>query len=85
MVDNVYSGIEPPFILSYDRSVKLSENTHVERVEDYGNRNGVPGLTANEISAQEHLKVLTLATQFVDSGVSKTYNIGDKVTFEDFK
>ena len=85
VADNVSSGIEPPFMLYYDRSIEQFDGTHVERVEDYAYRMGVSGRTANEISGQEHLEVLALAANYVDSAVSKTCNIGDDVPYEDFK
>ena len=85
VADNVSSGIEPPFMLYYDRSIEQFDGIHVERVEDYAYRKGVSGRTANEISGQEHLEVLALAANYVDSAVSKTCNIGDDVPYEDFK
>ena len=83
--DNVSSGIEPPFSLFYDRTIASFDGQNVERVEDYAYRQGVAGRTANEISAQEHLNVLILASKYVDSAVSKTCNVGDDVTFDEFK
>jgi len=83
--DNVSSGIEPPFSLYYDRTIQGFDGASVERVEDYAYRHGVSGRTANEISAQEHLAVLSLAQKFIDSAVSKTCNVGDHVTYDEFK
>ena len=83
--DNVSSGIEPPFSLYYDRTIQLFDGAKTERVEDYAYRYGVSGKTANEISAQDHLKVLALAQQYIDSACSKTCNVGDHVTFDEFK
>lgn len=83
--DNVSSGIEPPFALFYDRTIQNFTGATTERVNDYAYANGVVGRTANEISAQEHLAVLALASKFVDSAVSKTCNVGDDVTYEEFK
>jgi len=83
--DNVSSGIEPPFALFYDRTIQNFTGATTERVNDYAYANGVAGRTANEISAQEHLAVLALASKFVDSAVSKTCNVGDDVTYEEFK
>ena len=85
VADNVSSGIEPPFALYYDRSITQFDGTQVERVEDYAYQLGIKGRTANEISAADHLKVLALCTKFVDSAVSKTCNVGDDVTYEEFK
>ena len=83
--DNVSSGIEPPFSLFYDRTIQGFDGATVERVKDYGFSHGVSGRTANEITAQEHLAVLALSQQFIDSAVSKTCNVGDHVTYEEFK
>ena len=83
--DNVSSGIEPPFSLYYDRTIQQFDGHQVERVEDYAYRQGYNGRTANEISADEHVDVLTLVSKFVDSAVSKTCNVGDDVTYEQFK
>ena len=68
--DNVSSGIEPPFALYYDRTIEGFDGQSVERVEDYAYSLGIKGRTANEISAEDHLKVLSLASQYVDSAVS---------------
>ena len=83
--DNVSSGIEPPFSLYYDRTIQQFSGAKTERVEDYAYRHGVSGRTANEISAQEHLQVLALVQRFIDSAVSKTCNVGDHVTYDEFK
>jgi ribonucleoside-diphosphate reductase alpha chain len=83
--DNVSSGIEPPFSLYYDRTIQQFDGHQIERVSDYAYMQGVSGLTANEITEEEHLSVLALASQFVDSAVSKTCNVGDDVSYDDFK
>ena len=57
--DNVSSGIEP-FALYYDRTIRVRRSV-MERVEDYAYSLGIKGRTANEISADEHVKVLALA------------------------
>jgi len=83
--DNVSSGIEPPFSHYYDRTVQQFDGHQIERVMDYAYSQGVAGRTANEISADEHVDVLILASQYVDSAVSKTCNVGDNVTYDEFK
>ena len=84
--DNVSSGIEPVFSLSYERTIQTFDGPKVERVEDYGYRVfGVKGKTANELSVFDHVKVLNTASRFVDSACSKTCNVGDEVTWEQFK
>jgi len=83
--DNVSSGIEPPFNLYYDRTIQEFDGHQIQRVEDYAYKQGVNGRTANEISAEEHLSVLSLTSKYIDSAVSKTCNVGDSVTYEEFK
>ena len=83
--DNVSSGVEPPYALFYDRTIQGFDGQSVERVEDYAYSLGIKGRTANEISADDHVKVLALASKFVDSAVSKTCNVGDEVTYDEFK
>ena len=85
VADNISSGIEPPFSHYYDRTIKTFGGELVERVEDFAYANGYRGRTANELSVQEHLDVLALASHYVDSAVSKTCNVGDDVTFNEFK
>lgn len=85
--DNVSSGIEPPFSLEYTRFMQLGiDNAQTVTVQDYAYAfYGVRGRTAEEISAEEHVAVLNLASKYVDSAVSKTCNVGPDVTWEDFK
>ena len=84
--DNVSSGIEPPYNLFYDRKIQEFDGERTERVEDYGYRVfKVEGKTANELSVFDHVKVLNAASKFVDSACSKTCNVGDDVSWEDFK
>jgi ribonucleoside-diphosphate reductase alpha chain len=84
--DNVSSGIEPVFSHYYDRTIQTFNGAIVERVEDYGYRVfGVKGKTANELSVFDHVKVLNVASKYVDSACSKTCNVGDEVNWDDFK
>jgi ribonucleoside-diphosphate reductase alpha chain len=84
--DNVSSGIEPVFSHYYDRTIQTFDGPKTERVEDYGYRVfGIKGKTADELSVFDHVKVLNVASRFVDSACSKTCNVGDNVSWEDFK
>ena len=85
VADNVSGGIEPVFNHYYDRTIQTFDGARVERVEDYAYARGVAGRTSSEISVQDHLKVLLLAQDHVDSACSKTCNVGDDVSYEDFK
>jgi len=84
--DNVSSGIEPVFSHYYDRIIQTFDGPREERVEDYAFREwGIKGKTANELSVFDHVKVLNVASEYVDSACSKTCNVGDDVSWEDFK
>jgi ribonucleoside-diphosphate reductase alpha chain len=84
--DNVSSGIEPPYSLVAERDVILSEGKVQMEVLDWAYRNfKFRCTTADEISVEDHVRVLCAAQEFVDSSISKTCNVGDHVTFEDFK
>jgi len=84
--DNVSSGIEPPYELVADRTIQTFDGEKIVKVEDYGYRVfDVKGKTANELSVFDHVKVLNVASKFVDSACSKTCNVGDDVSWEDFK
>jgi len=85
VADNVTGGIEPVFSHYYDRTIQTFEGPRVERVEDYAYAKGVKGRTSSEISVQDHLAVLLLSQHYVDSACSKTCNVGDDVTYEEFK
>ena len=85
VADNVSGGIEPVFSHYYDRTIQTFDGPKVERVEDYAYARGVECRTANDISVQEHLAVLLLAQNYIDSACSKTCNVGDDVTYDEFK
>ena len=85
VADNISSGLEPPFSHYYDRTIQTGDGERVERVEDYAYSRGYRGRTSNDLTVLEHLSVLTLAAHYVDSAVSKTCNVGDDVSYEEFK
>lgn len=84
--DNVSSGIEPVFSYGFDRTIQTYDGPRVERIDDYGVRVfGVHGRTADQCSVADHVGVLIAVSEWIDSAVSKTCNVGDDVTFEEFK
>jgi len=84
--DNVSSGIEPVFSHEYERTIQTFDGPVVETVSDYAYRlYGTKGKTAMQCTAAEHLSVLALSSQFVDSAVSKTINVDPSTPWEDFK
>ena len=86
VADNISGGIEPVFSHYYERTLILeNQQERVERVEDYAYSKGVSGRTSNEVSIADHVNILSLASKYVDSAVSKTCNVGDDVSYEEFK
>ncbi len=85
VADNVSGGIEPVFNHYYDRTIQTFEGPKVERVKDYAYEKGIEGRTANDINVKEHLAVLLLAQNYIDSACSKTCNVGDDITYDEFK
>ena len=85
VADNISGGIEPVFSHYYNRIIQTFDGPREEKVEDYAYSKGVEGRTANDITVQEHLSVLLLAQHYIDSACSKTCNVGDDVSYEDFK
>jgi ribonucleoside-diphosphate reductase alpha chain len=85
--DNISGGIEPVFAHTVDRPIYTQDGTQIERLEDYGVKFfGVRGRLADDVSADEHVDVLTTAQRFVDSAVSKTVNMdGQKMLWIAFK
>jgi ribonucleoside-diphosphate reductase alpha chain len=84
--NNVSSGLEPVFSLHYDRTIQTFDGPKVERVEDYAYREwGIECVTADQITVQEHVGMLNAAQEWVDSACSKTCNVGDSVTWEQFQ
>lgn len=83
--DNISSGIEPPYMLEYERAIILEDGPTVETVYDHAYlRYGIKGVTAMEVSARRHVEMLAAAQEWVDSAVSKTVNVGSDVTWDEF-
>lgn len=84
--NNVSSGIEPVYSHGYTRTVQTSDGPMYEKVEDYALREwGIECKTADQVTVEEHVDMLTAAQEWVDSAVSKTCNVGDAVGWEQFK
>jgi ribonucleoside-diphosphate reductase alpha chain len=86
--DNVSSGIEPVFAYKTERTIINEDgvSTRTVQIEDYGYKYfGVCGRTVDDLGVDEHVRVLTAAQTYIDSAISKTCNVSDDVTFEQFK
>jgi Ribonucleotide reductase, alpha subunit len=85
-MDNISSGIEPTFSVKSQRIVQMTEGPETHTVHDYGYRQlGIDPRTALEVTAQEHVAVLTACQRHVDSAVSKTCNVPSDMPWPDFK
>jgi ribonucleoside-diphosphate reductase alpha chain len=83
---NISSGIEPVLANKQTRNAIGADGTTQQfYIEDYAYANyGVEGKTSDLVTAKEHIDVLNLASRYVDSSCSKTANVGDDVTFDEF-
>lgn len=93
---NVSSGIEPVFAHAYTRKVLQPDGTKTEeRVVDYAvaewekTHQGEPYpdyfVTAQDLSPMDHVRMQAAAQWWVDSSISKTVNVPEDISFEDFK
>lgn len=95
--DNCSNGIEPAFSWSYTRKKRNGDGSHTEyEVMDHAYRvykemgNDVTKLpdyfiSAMDMSASDHIKMLEVVQPYVDSSISKTVNVPVDYPFEDFK
>lgn len=83
--DNISSGIEPPFEHFFERRIlgERGQSTK-EIVEDWAAARGVLGRTSETVTPQQHVNVLCSAQRHVDSAVSKTCNLPENISWEDF-
>ena len=95
--DNASNGIEPAFSWFYTRKKRMAEGgTKDYAVEDHawrlykhmgGDTNKLPPafVTALEISALDHMKMVAAVAPFIDTSISKTVNVPADYPYEDFK
>lgn len=84
--DNISSGIEPVFALRQKRLINYPDGVQEVELADYGTRFlGVEGKTAEQCTAEDHLSVLIVASQHIDSAVSKTCNVRNDYPWDDFQ
>lgn len=97
LAGNVSSGLEPIFAASYSRKV-LGENGAPKefRLTDYAlalwrkmseSKDRLPDsfMTAGELPAATHLAMQAALQPYVDNSISKTINVPEACSFEDFK
>src|SRR6056297_3251749 len=94
---NVSSGIEPVFAYSYTRKVLQKDGTRTEEeVVDYavqmwrerfGEKADLPDhfVNAQTLAPIDHVRMQAAAQKWVDSSISKTINVPEDISFDDFK
>jgi len=97
LAGNVSSGLEPVFAASYSRKVLDEEGRPKEfMLTDYAvrlwrERIGVgagtpPGfITATQLAARAHLDMQAALQHFVDNAISKTINVPQDCSFDEFR
>jgi len=95
--DNASNGIEPAYSWSYQRKKREPDGSHkVYDVEDhvwrlYRHLGGDVGklaeafVTALEIPALDHMRMVAAVSPFVDSAISKTVNVPENYPYDEFK
>ncbi len=97
LADNVSSGLEPVFSFSYTRKVLMPDGSRrEEEVTDHavrlwrrlhGEDAALPDyfVDAQTLAPADHVRVQALVQRFVDSSISKTINVPESISFDDFK
>ncbi|HKW36509.1 MAG TPA: adenosylcobalamin-dependent ribonucleoside-diphosphate reductase, partial [Burkholderiales bacterium] len=95
--DNASNGIEPPFSWTYTRRKRMADGTLKEfPVEDYawrlfkrggGNVDALPPyfVTALELSASAHEKMVAAVAPHIDTSISKTVNVPEDYPYPEFQ
>ena len=84
--DNISSGIEPVFTHEIDRTLITEEGPIIVKLQDYVYANyDIKAETTEDLTVDDHLKMQMAIQPYIDSAVSKTINVGDAVTFDEFK
>lgn len=83
---NVSSGVEPIFYHSVDRDVYMKEGKINVTLNDFAYRQfGFKGKTLEEVTIEEHLRVAKTAQRWCDSAISKTVNVPNSCTYEEYQ
>ncbi|OHX16313.1 adenosylcobalamin-dependent ribonucleoside-diphosphate reductase [Chromobacterium sphagni] len=95
--DNASNGIEPPFSWFYTRKKRMADGSQQEYlVEDHayrvwrmqgGDTARLPDyfVSALEMSALDHMRMVAAVAPYVDTAISKTVNVPADYPFEDFE
>lgn len=94
--DNASNGLEPAFSVSYQRRVRQPDNSErIVDVEDHayrlfremgGDVGALPEhwVTAQDLSVEDHLRVMAAIAPYIDASISKTVNCPESMSFEAF-
>jgi len=95
--DNASNGIEPPYAWIYQRKKRMPDGSmktydvedHAWRLYRHLGRNveKLPRafVTAMDISALDHMRMVAAVAPYVDSAISKTVNVPEDYPYEQFK
>ncbi|BBL76426.1 adenosylcobalamin-dependent ribonucleoside-diphosphate reductase [Methylomagnum ishizawai] len=95
--DNASNGIEPPFSWTYTRRKRMPDGGSLDyAVEDHayrlyraagGDVDKLPAhwVTALDIAALDHMRMLAAVQPYIDTSISKTVNVPTDYPFESFK
>jgi ribonucleoside-diphosphate reductase alpha chain len=95
--DNAANGIEPPYSWTYQRKKREGDGSFkIYDVEDHawrlykhlgGDMEKLPEafVTALEISALDHMRMVAAVAPFIDSAISKTVNVPEDYAYEAFE
>ncbi len=97
LAGNVSSGIEPIFAYDYDRRIRQPDGSvRTETVTDWavalwralkGSKAALPEsfVTVRDLTWRDHLRMQAAVQHHVDSAISKTVNLPEDITFEEFR
>jgi|TARA_R110002020_G_scaffold44978_4_gene129108 ribonucleoside-diphosphate reductase alpha chain len=84
--DNISSGLEPVFSHELTRTVNTEFGPINILLKDYVYSNHkIKGETTEDLTTDSHLNTQIACQPYVDSAISKTINVGENVTFLEFK
>ena len=97
LANNISSGIEPLFDLSYLRQIIHTDGNKKEyTISDYAyqqwkntqdSTSSLPDyfVTANKLSPDDHMKMQAAVQPYVDNAISKTINVPEEFAYDDFR
>jgi len=95
--DNASNGIEPAYAWTYQRKKRMADGSmKIYDVEDHawrlyrhlgGDVENLPPafVTAMDISALDHMRMVAAVAPYVDSAISKTVNVPEDYPYEQFR